>query len=225
MRFLARMGDLMLLNLITAVLCIPVITIGASITALHYVCLKLVRGEEGYIFKDYFKSFKENFKQATIIWLIGLVIVGVIVMDVRILSVAENAPKGLGTAILAISIITFVVTRLVFPVLSHFENTVFNTIKNGIFMSLLAAPKVLCMAILEAAPLVGLYFAFTHESASRLIPIILLFGWSLPAYLGAIMYDKTFQKFEPEKENDIVSDEDFHVVVEEEEEQSGESNN
>lgn len=221
MRFLSRMGDLMLLNLITAVMCIPIITIGASITALHYVCLKLIRGEEGYLFKDYFKSFKENFKQATVIWLIGVVIIAVIVMDVRILMVAENAPKGLGTAILAIAIVTFCVTRLVFPVLSHFENTVFNTIKNGIFMSLLAAPKALCMAVLEAAPIVGLYFAFTSEQGARLIPVILLFGWSLPAYLGAMMYDKTFKKFEPEKEDNIVSDEDFHVVVEEED--SGES--
>ena len=211
MRFLSRMGDLMLLNLLTAILCIPIITAGAAITALHYVSLKMVRGEEGYIFKDYMKSFKQNFKQATAIWAIGIVIILIFVGDYFILLNAQNAPQGLGTIILAVSIIVFVVTRYVFPVLSHFENTVPKTIKNGVFMSMLAAPKALCMAVLEIAPIVLLYFSV------RLVPVVLLFGIALPAYLGAMLYNATFKKFEPEDKEEPVSDMDFHVVVDEEE--------
>jgi len=205
------MGDLMLLNLLTAVLCLPVITAGAAITALHYVNLKMVRGEEGYIFRDYMKSFKQNFKQATAIWAIGLVIIAIFIGDYFILLNVPNAPRGLGTVILAVSLVVFVVTRYVFPVLSHFENSVYKTIKNGVLMSMMAAPKALCMAILEVAPIVLLYFT------ARVMPLILLFGISLPTYLGAMLYNTTFKKFEPEDENKPVSDMDFHVVTDEEE--------
>ncbi|MBR4993315.1 MAG: YesL family protein [Lachnospiraceae bacterium] len=209
MRFLSRMGDLMLLNILTAILCLPIITAGAAITALHYVSLKMVRGEEGYIFKDYMRSFKQNFKQATAIWAIGLVIILIFVGDYYILLNAENVPQGLGMIILAVSIIVFVVSRYIFPVLSHFENTTLKTIKNGVFMSLMAVPKAFCMAILEITPIVLLYFTV------RVMPLVLLFGISLPAYLGAMLYNTTFKKFEPEDENKPTSDEEFHVVMDE----------
>lgn len=214
MRFLSRMGDLMLLNVLAVVFSLPVITAGASFTALHYVCLKLVRGEEGYLAKDFVKSFKQNFKQATIIWAFGLVIIAIFVCDYFILLNGENMPQGLGTIVIAISIIIFYVTRYVFPVLSHFENTVGKTIKNGVFMSILATPKSICMAVLEIAPLVILFYTV------RLIPLVLFFGLSLPAYLGAMMYNGTFKRFEPESEEKVVSDEEFHVVVDEGEEGS-----
>ena len=200
----------MLLNILTAILCLPIITAGAAITALHYVSLKMVRGEEGYIFKDYMRSFKQNFKQATAIWAIGLVIILIFVGDYYILLNAENVPQGLGMIILAVSIIVFVVSRYIFPVLSHFENTTLKTTKNGVFMSLMAVPKAFCMAILEITPIVLLYFTV------RVMPLVLLFGISLPAYLGAMLYNTTFKKFEPEDENKPTSDEEFHVVMDEE---------
>ena len=64
--FLNKVADLILLNILTMICCLPIITIGASMTALHYVVLKMVRDEESYIVRSYFKSFRQNFKQATI---------------------------------------------------------------------------------------------------------------------------------------------------------------
>ena len=58
MRFLSKMADLMILNILTMICCLPLFTAGAAFTALHYVCLKMVRNEEGYIAKSYFKAFK-----------------------------------------------------------------------------------------------------------------------------------------------------------------------
>ena len=74
MRVLNRVGDLMIMNFLMILCCIPVITAGAAFTAMHYVLLKIVRGEEGYLIKGFFKSFKENFKQATILWLLMLLV-------------------------------------------------------------------------------------------------------------------------------------------------------
>ena len=83
MRFLSRVCDLIILNLLAIACCIPIVTAGASITALFSVTLKMVKGEESYIFKGFFKGFKENFKQSTIIWLILLVLGLFLFIDYR----------------------------------------------------------------------------------------------------------------------------------------------
>ena len=85
MRFLGRLADLMILNLVTLLCCLPVVTIGASLTAMHYVLLKMVRNEESYIVRSFFKSFKQNFKQATVIWLIILLFLVIFGADIMII--------------------------------------------------------------------------------------------------------------------------------------------
>ena len=128
-RFLSRMGDLMILNVITLFLCILIIPAGAAMTALHYVSLKMVRGEEGYIVRDYFKSFKQNFGQATVIWLIEIAFIFVFYMDYNLLVNGAIKSEGLFLALVAVGIILATVSMFIFPVLSHFENGIFRTIK------------------------------------------------------------------------------------------------
>ena len=67
---MGRVADLIMLNVVFLICCLPIVTIGASLTALHYVTLKMARNEESYIIRSFFKSFKQNFKQATVINLI-----------------------------------------------------------------------------------------------------------------------------------------------------------
>ena len=74
MQFLSTLTDIVILNVISLICCIPVVTIGASLTALHYVTIRMARKEEGYIIRDFFKSFRQNFIQSTVIWLLFLVI-------------------------------------------------------------------------------------------------------------------------------------------------------
>ena len=71
-RFLGKLADLMILNIVFLLCSIPIFTIGASLTGVYYVCLKIKEQEEGYIIRNFFKSFKQNFVQSTIIWLIML---------------------------------------------------------------------------------------------------------------------------------------------------------
>ena len=70
-RFIGKFFDVLILNVLWTVVSIPIFTAGAATTAVYYVLLKLVRDEEGSTVKSFFKSFKENFKQATVIWLHG----------------------------------------------------------------------------------------------------------------------------------------------------------
>lgn len=217
MRFLSRMADLMILNLLMTVCCLPVITIGAASTAMHYVMLKMVRGEEGYIVKDFFKSFKMNFKQATVIWLIMILFILIFAGDYLIMTFSGiNFPGGLKIAVMAVGILLLIVSSYIFPVLSHFDNTVKNTIKNGCIMSIMAVPKAIAMVVLGIIP-VGMLVL-----VPRLIPLVLLFGIALPGYLSAWMYSGTFKKFEPEEEAQG-EEEEFHVVLDDAEEPAGEN--
>ena len=72
-RFIGKFWDVLIVNLLWFFLSIPIFTIGASTTAMYYVTLKLARDDDGYTIRSFFKSFKENFKQATIIWMIFLI--------------------------------------------------------------------------------------------------------------------------------------------------------
>ena len=83
---MGRVADLIMLNVVFLICCLPIVTIGASLTALHYVTLKMARNEESYIIKSFFKSFKQNFKQATIINLIMLAVGAVLYLDLNIVS-------------------------------------------------------------------------------------------------------------------------------------------
>ena len=135
--FMNKVADLCILNIICLVCCIPIVTAGASITAMYYVTLKMVRNEEAYIVRSFFKSFKDNFKQATIINLIMIAVGAVLYLD---LNVAKNMPGSAGqifhVIFMAFVIIYYVLFLYVYPILARFYNTIRNTIKNALFMAI-----------------------------------------------------------------------------------------
>ena len=217
MRFLGRMADLLWLNVLTLLLCILVIPAGAALTALNYMCLKIVRGEDCYITKGFFKSFKENFKQATLIWLIVLVVIAVLYGDYRIITQSGiEFPMVLKILITAVTLVLALVYMYVFPVLSHYENTIRNTFKNAAIMALVSFPKTILMLVIWCLPLA------TVLISERLFPFVLFFGISVPTLLCAYLYNGTFKKFEPNLEDEAAKTEDpdqWHVYKEGEEAQ------
>lgn len=214
---LNKLADLIWLNILTFICCIPIVTVGASITALNYVALKMVRDEEGYVTKAYFKSFKQNFKQATIIWLIMLLVAAVIIGDLLIFVFSGIAfPSWVKVALIAISILAIFATMYVFPILARFENTVRDTFKNSFYIGILSLPKTILMMVIWAIPiLISVYFF-------QAFPVVIGLGISGPVFLSAMLYNKTFKKFEPEEEKaddsewTIAEDEDSSLAGEEE---------
>lgn len=192
MQFLGKMADLLWLNVLTVICCIPVITAGASLTAMHYMALKIVRNEECYITRGFFKSFKENFRQATVIWLILLVALAVLAGDFYIMrNVDTGFPKALQLIITAVGVLVMFTATFVFPVLAKFDNTIMRTLKNAFIMSILQFPKTILMMILGlAAPVV--IFIFVPAA----VPLVFAFGLSLPAFVSALLYNKFFKKLE-----------------------------
>lgn len=191
MRTLGRVADLMILNLITLVCCIPVITAGAALTALHYMCLKLVRDEDVYLVRGYFKSFRENFRQSTLIWLILLLAIGLIAGDIAVMYYAViQFPFLIRLAVLILAIIVLCTSMYVFPMQAKFVNPVRKTLKNAFMTSILQFHKTIVMVLLLfVAPILILL-------SEKMLPIVFLFGFSFHAYLSALMYNKFFRKIE-----------------------------
>ena len=195
MNFLNKLADLIWLNILTAVCCLPVITVGASMTALNYVVLKMVRNEEGYVTKSFFKSFKQNFRQATVIWLILLAVIAILAGDFMIVSYSViRFPSWLRIVLIVLACLLLFSVMHLFPVLSRFENTVMHTYKNSLLMGILALPKTLAMMVIWVIPpLIAIFLP-------QILPIVVCLGISGPAILCALLYNKTFKRFEPEEE-------------------------
>lgn len=191
MRALNKMADLMWLNILTLICCIPIVTVGASMTAMHYMALKIARDEECYITRDYFKSFRLNFRQATVIWLIMLFFILVLAGDFFIV---KNMEVQFSNVIIIMLVVVMVIllftSTFVFPVLAKFDNTTLRTIKNAFLIGVLQFPKTILMMILFLVPPVLFVFA------PRIIPIVVLFCFSAPAWVSAKLYNKFFQKLE-----------------------------
>ena len=138
-RFLGKLADLMILNILFLLCSIPIFTIGASLTGVYYVCLKIKEQEEGYIVRNFFKSFKQNFVQSTIIWLIMLVTGALIVADFvllyRLRATSTGTVAVMWTLLLAVtiacSILYAIVLAYIFPLLSICSNTTPNMFKNA----------------------------------------------------------------------------------------------
>ncbi|MDR2547424.1 MAG: DUF624 domain-containing protein [Lachnospiraceae bacterium] len=201
MVFLTRVADLMLLNIIVLFFCLPIITIGPAICAMHYVLLKMVRGEEGYLLKPFMKSFKYNFKKAMIAWVIILVFIIIFAVDLQIINNSGlEFAYWLRVALLAVGVIATMVLLYVFPLLARFENTVRATFKNALYISILHLPKTILMFIVCVAPILIVVFNL------GLLPLLILLGISGPGYICALLYSKTFKRFEPEEEAEIDAD-------------------
>lgn len=191
MQGLGKLADLLLLNMLTLFCCIPIVTVGASLTAMHYMALKMARNEECYIARGFFKSFKQNFKQATLIWLLMLLVIAVLVMDFLIMYNSSMEFNMVIRVIISIfALFVFCGSIYVFPVLAKFENTIWRTIKNAFLMSVMQLPKTMLMVVLYIFPTVFLVFFY------QLAPLAFFFGLSVPAWLSAKLYSKFFKKLE-----------------------------
>lgn len=198
MRGLSRVADMMMLNLMVLLLCIPVVTAGAALSSMYYVELKWVRKEEGYLVKPFFKQFKENFLQATGEWLLMLVIIAILAMDMFLFYKApEVFPNVIKYLVIALAIISYLLLQWVFPLQSHFVNKVRTTLKNSVLLAVANFPRTMGMGAIWLA---GIALTVVSVMAvPQLFPVVLLFGFTGPGYVTCMLVSKPFSKFEPEK--------------------------
>ena len=200
-RALSKICDMVFLNVLWVICSIPIVTIGASTTALYTVMLKLVRNEEGYIFRSFFRAFKENFKQSTLIWLIIAAFSVVWWVDFRI---AGMMGAGVGEVLriifLIVAFLLLSVTIYVFPLTARYENKISATLKNSRALRIAKLPYTLLMvAVVVVAVLASLWNTMMLMIA---LPLWFLFMVSLIAWINSYLLRRVFTVFE-QNEDDI----------------------
>lgn len=188
MRALATACDLLVLNLLALVCCLPAITAGAAITAMNDIVIHIVRQEDSYIVRPFFRSFAGNFKKGTLLWLLLLLTAAVLYFDY--LAALAYIP-ALRVGIAAIAVIVLAVSLYAFALLARYENTLGGTLKNAAVLMVSYFPRTVCMV----AAAVGswlLAVRFYRIGA----PLLLLFGLSLPCYVCALLLNGVFQKLD-----------------------------
>lgn len=194
MIFMANLTDIILLNAVCIICCLPIITIGPAITALHYVTLKMTKNQEGYIIKDFFKSFRENLKQSTIIWILFLVITLFFYVDLKILKEGDlEVPIFVTYIIYASYLLCCTTIMYVFPVLARFSNSISRTIKNAFLMSIIHIFKTILMGIIYCIPVILIPLNYNF------VAVFLLVGLAAPAYVNGFIWKSIFKKYEPEE--------------------------
>ncbi len=194
MRVLGKAADLLVLNLLTLVMCIPIITAGASLTAMHYCCLKIVRDHENSIPKQFFHSFKDNLRQSTVIWLLFLAVVAFFGLDLHLMYInpTETSTFIFGGIIAALALLLFAGT-MVFPIQAKFYNPIPKTLKTAFLFSFKHFPRTLLMLAVNLFP----FSLFLLGNLGwMLLPLILCFCFSAPAFLAAVLYNKDFEAAE-----------------------------
>ena len=184
-----ELADVMILSLLWLVCSLPVFTVGASTTALFYVYGKKVRGEDPYVFKSFFKSFKNNFKQATVI----TVILGVLWMSVYLyyqILTGGNAQLWLKIMGLFYILQVIVITLYVFPILSRFEMTIKNLLITSFLFGNKHLPTTIGCAILFAG------FLFVVMTPTPL----LIFAFGVYALLSSYLLQRIFTKYIEDRE-------------------------
>ena len=190
-RFLNKMADLLILNIITMLMCLPIITAGAALTAMHYVLLKMVRGEEGYILKSFFRSFKREFRQATVLWILYVALAALMASNlVLVLQGSGRYPIWLPSSIVVVAVLELMFMIYTFAMLSRFDDTIYHTLLNAVTLTFAELPRSLEMAVITLVPLI----AFLRVSI--LLPVLVLFGLSVPGYACAMIYVPVFRKIE-----------------------------
>ena len=209
MSSLNKITDLLWLNILTILCCIPIITAGSAITALYYMTIKIVKNEEGYITRSYFKSFKENLKQSTILWILILIVSFVIYMDYYIIQYSGlDFPKALVIILSIIPIILVMILQYVFPLQARYENKIKDTLKNALLVSISNLPKTVLLILIKIIPIALFYFI------PQITPIILMFGFSFVALLDSFILVSIFKKIEPQEEEESIEGADYLKTTE-----------
>ncbi len=199
--FMGKVADLMALNLIFLITSLPVITLGASLTALSSVTLSMAKKRETYIFKMYWKIWKANLKRSTLLFLIAAALGAFLLTDLWVTGgpLAEGFPfaKYLRYLFLVLSFLWLCAFLYLFPLQATFENSPGATLKNALLTAISRFPYTLAMILILAAPFVLVWYLPLALPYAAFF--FLLMGFAVISRVHAFFLLKAFRPFLPEE--------------------------
>ena len=197
MQGLSRFADLVILNILMLLTSLPLFTIGASAAAAYTLTFRMLREKEEPVVKSYFRAFRENFSQATALWLILLVAAVPALFYFDRFYTMEGSLHYLFVPFLTVFAVAVCVGSFAFPLTSQFRNTLGATARNALLLSLANLPRAAAAAAVNLLPL-GL-FLFQYELFLKVSFLWFALYFSAAAYLNTAIFWKVFKPFYPEE--------------------------
>ena len=173
-----RVGNLILLNLLYLLFCIPIVTIGPATAALHYVTLKYAADEEDRVWAPFIHSFKQNLKQGV---LVGLLTTGLgvfLAFDLYYIYQMVSAGQTLDKIVLVLVALACVLylmgTAYIYPLLARYDNSIRQMFRTAIILAIRHLPATICLAIISAVPIAMIMYS----------PVTLMIALSLYVFIG-----------------------------------------
>ena len=204
MVFLSHVTDYIVLGLVWTICSLPIFTIGASTTAFYYTSLKILDGKETYVMKNFFHSFKENFKQATLLWLTFLGVGIFLVVDLMIYRQMDTTFSNVAVVIFASFSLMYLLTLLyLFPYLSKFYCTFKQAIKSSFLLSIRHLGYTVLLIIVDAVIIfAALYYTF-----------LIMFLPAIFTFANSLIFKRIFKRYIPE-ETETANTESFATIDE-----------
>lgn len=186
-RFIGNIADMFILSIYWYVCCLPIITMGSSTTAMYYVTLKLTSQQEGYTSSSFWRSFRRNFKQGTVIWLIFLLFGLLIGVDLYwSITSGSSIAASLLPAFVIITVLYSLCLSFIFPLLARCENKTKTLLGMCFAMSIRNFLPLLSTVVVTAGIFLVSIFAFWP---------LMLIAPGLSAYLNSYIFNRIFLKY------------------------------
>ena len=199
MRFLTKIADLCILNIIFIISCVPIITIGPAIVALYFVSFKMVKSEESYMFRSYLVAFKENFKIGIKAGLVMLSFLAILYFSYRFATMLDESWRGIFNVTSFLVLFPGMVMSLfLFPYIARFKANLVKSIRNAMLIGIASLPYTMILFIILV-----IFVAFLLLlMPTNYVGLILITCWfSLLAFVQSFVFRKIFKKYEGVESN------------------------
>lgn len=198
MQIISRITDLILLNIVFLLTCLPVFTIGAAVATTNTLCFRMLRQEEGNILKPYFRAFKENFRPATGVFaVLALILVPDYLYFDQFFHAEGFAHCGMYFFIF-IAAVTILTAGLAFPWVSQFRNSIPQTLRNALLLSIGNLPRAFAVAAINLLP-AALWIA-NYDLFLKVSFLWLSLYFAAAAYMNAAILYPIFKPYMAQQE-------------------------
>ena len=202
MQFLSRVGDLIIVNALFLLCCLPVVTAGAAQAALHRVTQSMVMEEDGGVVKPFFRAFRDNFKQATLGWLVVVLFLAGLVADWMLaLSYLTGGALSVARGVcLVVAIFVVALGDYYFLLIARYENTIRQHTMNAVILTVAKLPRTVLLVALTLLPL--LIALVSMQTFVYTLVFWFMLGFACVSYLQASIMRPVFRQLEKTEEKE-----------------------
>ena len=198
-----KIGNLMILNFIYIICCLPVFTIGPATIAMHSVALKLATDEEEGILMPFLRSFRLNFKQGLLVGLIltatGIFLAFDLYYIYQLMMTGGIIDMAVFVIVLVSCLVYLIASIYVYPMLAKFDNTTKQTFKTAALLAVRHLPATVCMLVIGVAPVIMLLY--TPTTMAIALMFYMLLGFAAVAMLQGKFMIRIFLQYIPREES------------------------